>query len=127
MISTFTIRSSTVNTGAIIGAAISGAVLVFIIAATLLWCILKRKEKKLQGSPIASHIRNPSLSQPPLNRTPRTSMFKAEPPGYTEKNAYFNLASLKESLSPEYTPSISRTSAHHPKTMLQFAIHGNKV
>jgi len=119
-------RRRNAGAGTIIGVAISSAVLVFSITAALIWCTLRRRERKFEGGSIACHVRKPSLSRPPLECKSGTSVLESEQLDHLEKSTYLNLLFSKDSSPPEYA-ALSNASLPLENCALELPTRGGRT
>ncbi len=89
-----------------IGGIVAGAMLLTITLVGVLWYRFKnsRKRKPISTAPLVEEL-NPSLALPSHTITSSTA-YKVDPPGYTEKNAYFGIKSPLANYIT-FSPSVS--------------------
>lgn len=84
---------SSTTMGPIIGGIVSGIIILGFAIVSVVWYRLKKSEKR-ESLPTAYHVEElPSSIPPPNPKTPVSVAYQVDPPGYTEKNAYYDAKS----------------------------------
>lgn len=79
--------------GAIIGGVVSGIIVLGFAIVGVVWYRRKKSERR-KSRPTAYHVEElPSSIPPPNPKSPVSVAYQIDPPGYTEKNAYFDAKS----------------------------------